>query len=482
MSLEMKQYPQTERHQYNQTPHINPSYHGTHLPPHTYNQYPQSSTYQNRPPPNQSRSFNPAPSQTPNPRSSPSAHEKLRSISLAPYTKASLLSHSNKISNQTYGFPLFLPLFLFNQFRYFFNLFFLLLCLSQLVPSLQIGFTFTYFGPLLFVLILSFFNEFSDEIGRFNRDQEVNKKKVVRVAATWKKETAQAGELLVGQIVQVGDGEIAPADLVVIHAKDAKVGVKTDQIDGETDTKVRKPIDYFQDIIDKGIDPYSLRFELLVDQPNDLIHNFKGTLKVFDEEGQVISTHGVDLHNTIWAYSSVSHGIMLGIVIYTGSQTKLMMSKSKGSPKRSLADDELNFSSKLLFIMMALGGLLLVWLKGFGDEWYIQLFRYILLLSTVVPISMKVNQDISKFFYSYRINEDRDIPGIVCRNSMIADDLGRLEYFLTDKTGTLTKNEMIMKGIGLGAETFDTTHQQVIISLLSRVASFVAFNPSIMQR
>ena len=37
---------------------------------------------------------------------------------------------SNKIDNMKYGFILFLPLFLYNQFKYFFNFFYLALCLS----------------------------------------------------------------------------------------------------------------------------------------------------------------------------------------------------------------------------------------------------------------------------------------------------------------------------------------------------------------
>lgn len=45
----------------------------------------------------------------------------------------------------------------------------------------------------------------------------------------------------------------------------------------------------------------------------------------------------------------------------------------------------------------------------------------------------------------------------ISRNSMIAEDLGRIEYFLTDKTGTLTKNEMIMKKLNIVSRTLDTS-------------------------
>jgi phospholipid-translocating ATPase len=88
------------------------------------------------------------------------------------------VSTSNKVDNMKYGFLMFVPLFFYNQFKYFFNMFFLLLCISQFIEPLKIGFLFTYIGPLIFVLSLSLFNELTDELKRFCRDLEVNRKRV----------------------------------------------------------------------------------------------------------------------------------------------------------------------------------------------------------------------------------------------------------------------------------------------------------------
>jgi len=71
------------------------------------------------------------------------------------------------------------------------------------------------------------------------------------------------------------------------------------------------------------------------------------------------------------------------------------------------------------------------------------------MLSSIIPISLRVNLDIAKLYYSYLINNDPDIPQTIARNSNIPEELGRIGFLLTDKTGTLTKNEMIFKRLSL---------------------------------
>ena len=87
--------------------------------------------------------------------------------------------------------------------------------------------------------------------------------------------------------------------------------------------------------------------------------------------------------------------------------------------------------------------------REFNLLWPLYYFRYVLLLASIIPISLRVNLDFCKTYFSYKISNDPLLPETVCRNSSIPEELGRIEYLLSDKTGTLTYNDMVFKKLSL---------------------------------
>lgn len=100
-----------------------------------------------------------------------------------------------------------------------------------------------------------------------------------------------------------------------------------------------------------------------------------------------------------------------------------------------LFDIEINNLTKVLFCAVIGLALVMMGLKGFNGPWYRYLFRFILLFSYIIPLSLRVNLDMSKSYYSYCIQQDQEMPGTTVRSTTIPEELGRISYLLTDKTG-----------------------------------------------
>ena len=168
----------------------------------------------------------------------------------------------NKLNNQKYSVLTFIPVVLYNEFRFFFNLFFLVTALSQLIPILKIGrlfsfianaslgFLVTYLGPLVFVLCITMLKEAFDDFKRFSTDNEMNNKKHEILGANGQVRVISSKDLKVGQIVKVSQNERLPADLLLLYTTErtGSVFIRTDQLDGETDWKLRKAVGITQKV------------------------------------------------------------------------------------------------------------------------------------------------------------------------------------------------------------------------------------------
>ncbi|KAK5096664.1 putative aminophospholipid-translocase [Lithohypha guttulata] len=394
----------------------------------------------------------------------------------------------NIVSNAKYSLWSFLPLTLYNEFRFFLNIYFLLVALSQIIPYLRIGYMSTYIAPLVFVLTISIGKEAFDDIARRRRDAEANSELYTVLAldqdvsgrpiATPALEIQKKSrDLKVGDVLKLDKNRRVPADVIILKSTPAEAVVdivpdqspaedssaaetfiRTDQLDGETDWKLRLPCPLTQ-----GLNVADLRrLRIAAGAPSQKVNDFVGTAALTpapsaydphvakDREDEDANTAESDpsttsvplsIDNTAWANTVLaSNTTTLAAIIYTGKQTRSAMSTSQSRSKIGLLEMEINTLTKILCIMTLSLSIILVALEGFEP-------------SNKKPC-LRVNLDMGKTVYAHFIERDRGIPDTVVRTSTIPEDLGRIEYLLSDKTGTLTQNEMQLKKIHVGTVSY----------------------------
>jgi phospholipid-translocating ATPase len=468
------------------------------------------------------------------------------------------------ISNAKYTAWSFLPVTLYNEFSFFFNMYFLLVALSQAIPALRIGYLTTYIAPLAFVLCITMGKEAYDDIERRRRDNEANSEEYTvlqfndpmpqtpsqKPRRPLKSETLRRGpkkaktdrqgltdiqeednterrqpsssvlevsrkskDLCVGDVLRLTKGQRVPADVVVLQCSNSEsveaaeltaqeegplvtideeepnpkgkqpaietpgntvgttVGetfIRTDQLDGETDWKLRLASPSTQNI---AVEEF-VRFRVTGGKPDKKVNEFMGTVELLPSREDATQHHATLSHdtdqpttfalcidNTAWANTVIaSQGSTLAVIMYTGPHTRSALSTARSRSKTGLLEYEINSLTKILCALTLTLSIVLVALEGFsnteGNVWYIKIMRFLVLFSTIVPISLRVNLDLGKSVYSRFIHRDPGIPGAVVRTSTIPEDLGRIEYLLSDKTGTLTQNDMEMKKIHIGTVSY----------------------------
>ncbi|XP_016353100.1 probable phospholipid-transporting ATPase IIB isoform X2 [Sinocyclocheilus anshuiensis] len=409
---------------------------------------------------------------------------KVRTVWLGHPEKCEEKYPKNAIKNQKYNIVTFVPGVLYQQFKFFLNLYFLVVACSQFVPSLKIGYLYTYWAPLGFVLAVTMVREAVDEVRRCRRDKEMNSQLYSKLTVRGKVQV-KSSDIQVGDLIIVEKNQRIPADMIFLRTSE-KTGscfIRTDQLDGETDWKLRITVACTQRLPALG-DLFSVSAYVYAQKPQLDIHSFEGnftriTMKskqtelMYDlcpqEDCDPPIHESLSIENTLWASTVVASGTVIGVVIYTGKEMRSVLNTSQSKNKVGLLDLELNRLTKALFLAQVVLSVVMVALQGFLGPWFRNLFRFVVLFSYIIPISLRVNLDMGKSAYGWMIMKDENIPGTVVRTSTIPEELGRLVYLLTDKTGTLTQNEMVFKRLHLGTvsygmDTMDEIQSHIIQS------------------
>ncbi|KAL1539393.1 Phospholipid-transporting ATPase 3 [Salvia divinorum] len=386
----------------------------------------------------------------------------------------------NSVSTTKYDVFTFLPKGLFEQFRRVANLYFLMISILSCTPVSPVS-PITNVLPLSLVLLVSLVKEAWEDWKRFQNDMSINNSNV-EVLQDWNWVPTPWKKLQVGDIIRVNQDGFFPADLLFLASTnpDGVCYVETANLDGETNLKIRKAPERTWDFVspDKVSE---FKGEVQCEQPNNSLYTFTGNL-IIDKQILPLSPNqlllrGCSLRNTEY---------IVGAVIFTGHETKVMMNSMKIPSKRSTLEKKLDklilALFTVLFCMCLLGSI------GSGifinSKYYylrfdtseaqfdpdhrfvvaiLTFFTLITLYSPIIPISLYVSVEMIKFIQSTQfINNDlrmyhaeSNTPALA-RTSNLNEELGQVEYIFSDKTGTLTRNLMEFFKCSIGGEVYGT--------------------------
>ena len=154
----------------------------------------------------------------------------------------------------------------------------------------------------------------------------------------WKLSTWE--DLRVGDFVKIMDRESIPADILICAtSEDENVAfVETKNLDGETNLKSRNALPALTDLRSAAncADSKNI-FEVECDRPEVLMHKLSAAVVINGERHpadlQTTLLRGTVLRNTAW---------VIGIVMYTGLDTKLVLNAGGTPSKRSKVERQMN--------------------------------------------------------------------------------------------------------------------------------------------
>ncbi|CAI5932546.1 unnamed protein product [Closterium sp. NIES-64] len=376
---------------------------------------------------------------------------------------------NNSISTTKYSILSFLPKALFEQFRRVANLYFLLCAILALTPLTPYA-PYSLIAPLVLVVGVSMIKEAIEDWRRYLADDEVNKRKVLRHVGEGRFEPCEWKAVRVGDVVKVLKDEFFPADLLMLASSypDGVCYVETMNLDGETNLKLRKALERTLPLEDPEV-LAKFTAEIKCEDPNPSLYTFVGNLE-WDGEATSLTAAQVllrdsKLRNTAW---------VVGVVIFTGHDSKVMMNSTTAPSKRSSIERRMDKIIYFLFaclLLMAIVGSIIFGIRTKNQMpswWYLaptdtdayydpakpatssvlQCLTAIILYGYLIPISLYVSIEIVKIFQAWFISADRgmyfaetDMPARA-RTSNLNEELGQVDTVLSDKTGTLTCNQM----------------------------------------
>ncbi|GAP87238.1 putative phospholipid-translocating ATPase [Rosellinia necatrix] len=307
--------------------------------------------------------------------------------------------------------------------------------------------------------------------------------------------------LQVGDFVRLYNDDELPADVIVLATSDddGACYVETKNLDGETNLKVRQALRCGR-TLKHARDCERAQFSIESEPPQANLYKYNAAIKWEQSFAGVgrkemsepitidnLLLRGCNLRNTEW---------VLGVVVFTGHDTKIMMNAGATPSKRARIARELNFNVLLNFGILFAICLLSAIVNGVswgkpdasiawfdygaiggtpGMTGFITFFAALIVFQNLIPISLYISLEIVRtlqaiFIYSdvQMYYEPIDYP-CVPKSWNISDDVGQIEYIFSDKTGTLTQNVMEFKKATINGQPYGEAYTEAQAGMRKRM-------------
>ncbi|CAL8306512.1 unnamed protein product [Lota lota] len=379
----------------------------------------------------------------------------------------------NRIISSKYTIWNFVPKNLFEQFRRIANFYFIIIFLVQLMidtPTSPV----TSGLPLFFVITVTAIKQGYEDWLRHKADNEVNGAPVFVVRSGSLVQT-RSKNIRVGDIVRVAKDETFPADLVLLSSdrSDGTCHITTASLDGETNLKTHFSV--AETSVCQSVSRLeSLQAVVECQQPDPDLYRFVGRITVTHQGEEIVRPLGPESLLLRGARLKNTKEIF-GVAVYTGMESKMALNYKCKSQKRSAVEKSMNTFLIIYLCILLFEAVLSTILKyawqaenQWDEPFYNQkteqernsspilkfisdFLAFLVLYNYIIPISLYVTVEMQKFLGSFFIGWDLDLyheesgQKAQVNTSDLNEELGQVEYVFTDKTGTLTENEMYFR-------------------------------------
>ncbi|CDW88154.1 p-type atpase [Stylonychia lemnae] len=293
-------------------------------------------------------------------------------------------------------------------------------------------------GTFAIVLIFTMLKEAFEDIQRHKQDRDLNNKEsLVFDLMQLKFVKRKWHEIKSGELIKVLKDEEFPADMVFLKS-DKQTGIAFTNLKEKVAPKDVLKLEIAHLLQMSGI--------LTCDSPNEYLDRWDGNITtqlqgkqlVFNTSLKTLLLRGCTLRNTEFA---------IGIAVYTGPESKIMMNAKKPPTKISNVQRKMNqmlysvFAFQLILILIY-AILSVFWIKNKAPT------HYYLSLGKDPGFGDFIIQYLTYWIY------DKDTGFSLCRNSDLIEEMGQVEFIFSDKTGTLTCNIMEFKQCSINGKIY----------------------------